>query len=243
MGIPLALYVAINEIKFDTPFSIPFNRQVYSLENAHRQAVLASNGGSLFGLKYLAVRPAAVRSTRRPLGHPAVPMGLFPRQGPGDSAIPSTTPGTGPRASRPACRCSSSWRWWASSWCSGPPDSAGRDAHAARRIGTGRDDGAVGGTGDRRAPTSARGGGGRNGRHLDLVLHRRALPGRCHAAPVAGRARRLALRVGSPVPNGPTDPRHGPNRGGDAAGRAGRCSNCGRPSPSASSTSESSARS
>jgi hypothetical protein len=71
MGIPLALYVAINELKFDTPFSPPFNRQVYSLENAHRQAVLASNGGSLFGLKYLPsgllqfVRPDALSVTRQ----------------------------------------------------------------------------------------------------------------------------------------------------------------------------------
>jgi hypothetical protein len=63
MGIPLAIYVAINEIKFDTPFSVPLNHQVYSFENAHRQAVLASNGGSLFGLKYL---PSSLLQFARP---------------------------------------------------------------------------------------------------------------------------------------------------------------------------------
>jgi hypothetical protein len=69
-GVPLGLYVAINQIKFDTPFTVPFNRQVYSLENAHRKAVLASNGGSLFGWKYVPsnlvqyARPDALRFTR-----------------------------------------------------------------------------------------------------------------------------------------------------------------------------------
>jgi hypothetical protein len=70
IGVPLGLYVAINEFKFDTPFTVPFNRQVYSLENAHRKAVLASNGGSLFGWRYVPgnlvqyARPDALRFTR-----------------------------------------------------------------------------------------------------------------------------------------------------------------------------------
>ena len=70
LGIPIALYVAINEIKFDTLFSLPLNHQVLSLENAHRQAVLAANGGSLFGLKFLPTnllqfaRPDALVLTR-----------------------------------------------------------------------------------------------------------------------------------------------------------------------------------
>jgi hypothetical protein len=69
-GFPLALYVVINEVKFDTPFSIPLKRQVISLVSTHRQAVLAANGGSLFGLKYLPtnlvqyVRPDALTTTR-----------------------------------------------------------------------------------------------------------------------------------------------------------------------------------
>ncbi len=53
MGVPLALFVTINEIKFGTLFSIPLNRQVLTFESAHRRAVLAANGGSLFGLKFL----------------------------------------------------------------------------------------------------------------------------------------------------------------------------------------------
>jgi hypothetical protein len=70
MGIPLALYVAINEIKFNTLFSVPLNHQLYSFENTHRQAVLAANGGSLFSLKYLPTsllqfaRPDALSITR-----------------------------------------------------------------------------------------------------------------------------------------------------------------------------------
>jgi hypothetical protein len=70
IGLPLILYVAINEIKFDTPFNIPVNHQVFSLENAHRQAVLAANDGSLFGLKFLPTnllafaRPDALSFTR-----------------------------------------------------------------------------------------------------------------------------------------------------------------------------------
>jgi len=70
MGIPLALYIAINEIKFSTPFSIPVSRQVFTSENAHRGAVLAANGGSLFGLKFLPtnllqfLRPDALTITR-----------------------------------------------------------------------------------------------------------------------------------------------------------------------------------
>ena len=69
-GIPVFLYVVVNEIKFDTPFSLPLNRQVFSYESAHRQAVLAANGGSLFGLKFLPTnllqfaRPDAFTVTR-----------------------------------------------------------------------------------------------------------------------------------------------------------------------------------
>jgi hypothetical protein len=77
-GIPVALYVAINQIKFDTPFSIPVTRQVISYESAHRKAVLAANGGSLFGLKFLPTnllqfaRPDALEVTR------AFPWVFFP---------------------------------------------------------------------------------------------------------------------------------------------------------------------
>jgi hypothetical protein len=68
--VPLALYAWVNEAKFGTLFSIPVKQQVFSLENAHRRAVLAANGGSLFGLKFLPtnllqfVRPDALSVTR-----------------------------------------------------------------------------------------------------------------------------------------------------------------------------------
>ncbi len=62
-AVPLVLYVTINEIKFDTPFTIPLNRQVISLESAHRRAVLAANGGSLFGWKFL---PTSLLQFARP---------------------------------------------------------------------------------------------------------------------------------------------------------------------------------
>ncbi len=70
LGVPLVLYAWVNEAKFGSLFSIPVGRQVFSLENAHRQAVLAANGGSLFGLKFLPtnllqfVRPDALSVTR-----------------------------------------------------------------------------------------------------------------------------------------------------------------------------------
>ncbi len=69
-AVPLALYAAVNDVKFGSLFNIPVTRQVFSMENAHRQAVLASNGGSLFGLKFLPtnmlqfVRPDALAVTR-----------------------------------------------------------------------------------------------------------------------------------------------------------------------------------
>src|ERR1035437_2861169 len=70
VAIPVVLYVAINEIKFGPLFSLPLNRQVLTLTNAHPRAVLAANGGSLFGLKFLPTtllqfaRPDALTPTR-----------------------------------------------------------------------------------------------------------------------------------------------------------------------------------
>ncbi len=82
VGVPLSLYVLINEIKFGTPFSIPLNRQVFALVNAQRRAVLAANGGSLFGLKFLPtnslafLRPDALSFTR------VFPWTFFPGKAP-----------------------------------------------------------------------------------------------------------------------------------------------------------------
>ena len=70
IGVPAALYVAVNEVKFGTLFSIPDRPSGVHLESAHRQAVLAANGGSLFGLKFIPtnllqfVRPDALSVTR-----------------------------------------------------------------------------------------------------------------------------------------------------------------------------------
>ncbi|MGO9559231.1 MAG: hypothetical protein ACLPQS_10590 [Acidimicrobiales bacterium] len=50
---PVLSYAIINEIKFGTLFSLPLDKQVDTLINAHRRAVLKANGGSLFGLKFV----------------------------------------------------------------------------------------------------------------------------------------------------------------------------------------------
>jgi len=69
-AIPVALYVAINEVKFGTLFSLPLDKQVFTLVNRNRQRTLADNGGSLFGLKFVPtalvqyLRPDALRFVR-----------------------------------------------------------------------------------------------------------------------------------------------------------------------------------
>ena len=68
--VPVALSAAINQAKFDRPFGIPLDRQVYSTLDPNRKAALAANDGSLFGAKYVpttllqAVRPDAVGAAR-----------------------------------------------------------------------------------------------------------------------------------------------------------------------------------
>jgi hypothetical protein len=62
-------YAAVNMAKFGTLFRLPLDRQVYSAISADRQAALADNGGSLFGLRFVPttlwqmIRPDAVRIT------------------------------------------------------------------------------------------------------------------------------------------------------------------------------------
>lgn len=62
-------YAAVNMVKFGTLFRLPLDRQVYSAISADRQAALADNGGSLFGLRFVPttlwqmIRPDAVRIT------------------------------------------------------------------------------------------------------------------------------------------------------------------------------------
>ncbi len=68
--VPVGVSAAINQAKFDQPFGIPLDRQVYSSLDPNRKAVLAANDGSLFGAKYVpttllqAVRPDAIGATR-----------------------------------------------------------------------------------------------------------------------------------------------------------------------------------
>ena len=60
----------VNVAKFGQPFGIPLDKQVFSTFDPNRQAALAANDGSLFGLKFVpttllqAVRPDAVGTTR-----------------------------------------------------------------------------------------------------------------------------------------------------------------------------------
>ncbi len=62
--------VAVNEAKFRQPFGFPIEKQVDAQIDANRKAVLAANGGSLFGAKFVpsqvvqAVRPDAVGTVR-----------------------------------------------------------------------------------------------------------------------------------------------------------------------------------
>lgn len=68
--VPLAVYAAINWIKFRTLFSIPFVAQGMTIIDPKRQAFLDANDGTLFGLKFLPttlvhyLRPDAISLTR-----------------------------------------------------------------------------------------------------------------------------------------------------------------------------------
>ena len=68
--VPLAVYAAINWIKFRSLFSIPFWSQGFTLENPVRQRFLEENDGTLFGLKFVPstvvhyVRPDAFSLSR-----------------------------------------------------------------------------------------------------------------------------------------------------------------------------------
>ena len=52
-AVPIVVFGIINFMKFGSPFSLPNNRQYFSLKNPHRKTVLSANGGSLFGLKFV----------------------------------------------------------------------------------------------------------------------------------------------------------------------------------------------
>jgi hypothetical protein len=67
IAIPAAVYAAFNYAKFETFFSVPYDAQIESQFNPHRQEVLAANHNSLFTLKAIPsqlwqyFRPDAIR--------------------------------------------------------------------------------------------------------------------------------------------------------------------------------------
>lgn len=77
--VPLVLYAGVNLVKFGELYRLPLERQVFSDLDPARQAALADNDGSLFGLKFVpttlwqAVRPDAIELQR------AAPWITFPR--------------------------------------------------------------------------------------------------------------------------------------------------------------------
>ena len=52
-AVPVALYVLVNVLRFGTPFSVPFDRQVLNDFSATRRAAMADNHDTLFGVKFL----------------------------------------------------------------------------------------------------------------------------------------------------------------------------------------------
>lgn len=53
VALPVVSYAVINWLKFRSLFSVPFEKQGFTLLDADRKAMLAQNGGSLFGWKFL----------------------------------------------------------------------------------------------------------------------------------------------------------------------------------------------
>ena len=60
---PVVLYAGLNYAKFDTPFSVPWDRQEYTRLSESRQDFLAENHNSFFGLQFL---PTTAVSYLRP---------------------------------------------------------------------------------------------------------------------------------------------------------------------------------
>lgn len=70
---PVLVYGAVNQARFDHPFSVPFDEQVLSSFDPARQATLESTGGTLFGPEFA---PTALVTYLRPDGVDA--QRLFP---------------------------------------------------------------------------------------------------------------------------------------------------------------------
>lgn len=62
---PVLVYGAVNQARFDHPFSVPFREQVLSSFDPARQATLESTGGTLFGPEFA---PTALVTYLRPDG-------------------------------------------------------------------------------------------------------------------------------------------------------------------------------
>jgi hypothetical protein len=61
--VPVVIYAGINVAKFDTPFSVPWDRQAFTDVSSARRAFLADNGGTFFGAQFV---PTTVVSYLRP---------------------------------------------------------------------------------------------------------------------------------------------------------------------------------
>jgi hypothetical protein len=69
-AMPAVLYVGLNEVKFHTAFSVPWEQQVYTALSTNRQDFLARNNGTFFGAQFVPttaveyLRPDAVTFQR-----------------------------------------------------------------------------------------------------------------------------------------------------------------------------------
>jgi hypothetical protein len=61
--VTLGLYAEVNVARFGSPFTLPLNRQVFSIYDHNRQTALRANHGSLFGTKFI---PTTVVQYTRP---------------------------------------------------------------------------------------------------------------------------------------------------------------------------------
>jgi hypothetical protein len=64
-AVPIVFYAALNEVKFHTAFSVPWDQQEYARLSATRRDFLAQNNNSFFGIQYV---PTTVAEYLRPDG-------------------------------------------------------------------------------------------------------------------------------------------------------------------------------
>ena len=80
-AVPVALYTLVNALRFGTPFSVPFDRQVLNDFSATRRAAMADNHDTLFGVKFLPTGARAVPPTRHRDAAGAGAMDVVERSG------------------------------------------------------------------------------------------------------------------------------------------------------------------